>query len=56
MESIWFGADVKDGCVELFDRTGVGMRFLEVLKEAVASGKVRTVHRESNWRNELSAG
>jgi len=56
VESIWFGADVKDGCVELFDRTGAGMRFLEVLKEAVASGKVRTVHRESNWRNELSAG
>ncbi|MCI9176820.1 MAG: hypothetical protein HFH49_18240, partial [Lachnospiraceae bacterium] len=56
VEGIWFGADVKDGCVELFDRTGAGMRFLEVLKEAVASGKVRAVHMESNWRDEVSKG
>lgn len=56
VEGIWFGADVKDGCVELFDRTGAGMRFLEVLKEAVASGNVRAVHMESNWRDEVSAG
>lgn len=56
MESIWFGADVKDGCVELFDRAGAGMRFPEVLKEAVASGNVRAVHMESNWRDEVSAG
>lgn len=56
VEGIWFGADVKDGCVELFDRTGAGMRFLEVLKEAVASGNVRAVHMESNWRDEVSKG
>lgn len=55
VEGIWFGADVKGGCVELFDRTGAGMRFLEVLKEAVSSGNVSVAHMESRWMEELKA-